>query len=93
LFPLRLSVHLSLADWPRAAYLAAVEALKNHSLVSTQNREKHGDRAQRDKKENDSAVVMKSPIQESPVYVHSELGNHKDAEAILGDRKWNCDQD
>lgn len=58
-----------------------------------QNREEHNDRAQSDKQEDDSAVVMKPSIQESRIHVSSKLSNHEDAETILCDRKWNCDQD
>jgi hypothetical protein len=39
------------------------------------------------------AVVMQVPVKESRIHTSSKFGDHKDAEAILCYRHWNCDRD
>ena len=47
----------------------------------------------RNPKKHDPAVVMEVPVKESPIHTGSKFGYHKNAQAVLCHRQWNCDRD
>jgi hypothetical protein len=62
-------------------------------FTSMQRGEEDRDCAQRDEKENDTALTVKTTHQESRIHASSELGNNENTQTVLGDGKWNCDHD